>query len=123
MAATLYRAMKVAVVVAVPLVFVAAALWVFHMGNIVGERCQAEPRPRIDWEDCTKAQLLLAGSDLTEAILTSATLTGTDLSRSKMNGTKLDGTEISRTRLIDADLTGATLAKAIGWRADFTGAR
>src|SRR5262249_19606765 len=112
----------IASIIAVVVLLLGAGVWLFSKGGSVSDRCHSDPRPKIDWANCARAQLLLANSDLTEAILTSAALTGTDLSHAKLARAKLDGTEVSRTRFSDADLSGATLAKAIGWRADFTGA-
>src|SRR5690349_17477986 len=106
-----YRPIRMVLIFAVPMVVLGAGLWLAFIDRRVGDRCQVELRPKVDWGNCTKAQLLLASSDLSEAVLTSATLTGTDLSRSKLKGARLDGTEISGARFLDVDLTGATLSK------------
>ena len=104
--------------------------------------CKSEPAPSIDWQDCSKASLVLQDSALENANLFSTDFSYTDLRnsnlaganfekatliRSSLAGSKAEKTNFNRVegyRTVFSEISapGASFVSAELQRADFTGA-
>lgn len=90
-------------------------------GPAAAADCEATPNAGIDWSGCSKANLMLPSSTLTNAVLAGANLSATDL-----GGSDLAGANLEKATLIRASLSGATAQKANfkrieAYRSNFSG--
>ncbi|WP_244475171.1 pentapeptide repeat-containing protein [Rhizobium sp. Leaf341] len=76
-------------------------------GPAAAADCEATPNAGIDWSGCSKANLMLPSSTLTDAVLAGANLSATDL-----GGSDLGGANLEKATLIRASLSGASAEKA-----------
>ena len=81
--------------------------------------CNADPSAGIDWSGCRKRNLIISGSDLSEANLSETDFTSTDLRKSGLDGADLSKATLLRSMLDASKAAGANLEKAIGFRTSF----
>jgi hypothetical protein len=79
--------------------------------------CDAAAAPGVDWANCRKEGIDLAGADLQHAVLRNAVLTGANLAGAKLVGADLayadfSNADFSSAAVNGADLKGANLRKA-----------
>lgn len=93
--------------------------------------CGATAAPGVDWSGCDFSSpplevvgpaVSLAGADLSNAILTDATLFNLDMSGASLAGTDLTGASMVGLDLTGADISGMNMALALVAVVDFTGA-
>jgi uncharacterized protein YjbI with pentapeptide repeats len=87
--------------------------------SVVAQECRSEPSPGINWGGCGKRNLMLSGSDFTNASLAEADLSFTDLRDSVFKGADLEKAKLARAWLANAHAEKANFSKIEGYRADF----
>jgi uncharacterized protein YjbI with pentapeptide repeats len=81
--------------------------------------CKSWPEPGVNWSECNKSRLMLAGANLESANLFSANLTMTDLRDANLSFANLEKTKLVRASLAGASARNATFARAEAHRASF----
>ncbi len=84
--------------------------------------CRAQPAPYIDWQDCRKRNIILEGSDLSNANLGRTDFTSTDLREAILNVADLTKSTLVRTTFDNAKAQGSNFEKVHGFRSSFVGA-
>ncbi|TWF49851.1 pentapeptide repeat-containing protein [Neorhizobium alkalisoli] len=87
--------------------------------SLVAQECRSEPAPGINWGGCGKRNLMLSGSDFTNASLAEADLSFTDLRDSIFKGADLEKAKLARAWLAGVQAEKANFSKIEGYRADF----
>ena len=88
---------------------------------VLAADCKASPAPSVDWQDCNKSRLMIPGSALAGANLTSTDLSYTDLRNSNLSGAKLEKATLFRASLNGSNVDKANLSRIEGYRTTFVG--
>ncbi|NVD39847.1 pentapeptide repeat-containing protein [Ensifer sp. HO-A22] len=81
--------------------------------------CKSWPKPGVNWSECNKSRLMLAGANLESANLFNANFTMTDLRDANLSFANLEKTKLVRASLAGASARKATFARAEAHRASF----
>lgn len=84
--------------------------------------CKASPAASVDWQDCNKSRLMISGSALEGANMTSADLSYTDLRNSNLGGAKFEKATLFRAALDGSKADKADFSRIEGYRTTFAGA-
>ena len=87
--------------------FVPASAVLMSLSPAQAASCKSEPAPSIDWQDCSKASLVLQ-----ESPLDGANLFSTDFSYTDLRGSSLIGANFEKATLIRSSLAGSKAEKA-----------
>jgi uncharacterized protein YjbI with pentapeptide repeats len=90
--------------------------------NPAAADCSSGPSPNVDWQECSKARLMLSGSDFTGANLAGADLTSTDLRDANLSGANLEKALLVRASLAGATAKNANFSRVEAYRTSFAGA-
>jgi hypothetical protein len=82
--------------------------------------CSAPAKPEVNWNNCLKPELDLAGSDLSQARLRNSQLIGSSLMNSSLNGADLAYADLRFVNFSYSDMRGATLLGANLAQADLS---
>lgn len=81
--------------------------------------CTDDPVKGVNWEGCRKRNLMLSGTNMTEANLRKANLTSTDMRGSQFDGADFRKAELIRVAFDNSSAKGAVFEKAVGHRVSF----
>ncbi len=81
--------------------------------------CGSMASPQLDWQDCTKKNLMLQGSDLEGANLVGTDFSLTDLAGANVKSANLEKATLVRASLEGAHAEGANFAKIEAYRSSF----
>lgn len=90
-------------------------------GDAAAADCKGLARPRLDWSDCNKRQLMLGRSDLAGSNLFNTDFSSTDLSGSNLTSANLEKATLVRASLAGARADGANFARVEAYRGNFSG--
>ena len=95
-------------------------LTIFGFGSsALAAHCRGWPEPGVNWSECNKSRLMLAGADLEGANLFGANFTMTDLRDANLRLANLEKTKLVRASLAGASARKTTFARAEAYRASF----
>jgi uncharacterized protein YjbI with pentapeptide repeats len=83
--------------------------------------CRSQAAPGVDWQDCTKSNIVIRGANLANANLTGTDLTMTDLRSTTLTGAKLQKATLVRSSLAGANAAGADFSRVEAYRTSFSG--
>ncbi|MCA1491825.1 pentapeptide repeat-containing protein [Sinorhizobium alkalisoli] len=83
--------------------------------------CKSLPKPRTDWSDCNKRQIMLGRSNLAGSTLFNTDFTSTDLSGSDLTSANLEKATLMRASLAGAKADKANFSRVEAYRGNFTG--
>lgn len=83
--------------------------------------CKSLPKPRTDWSDCNKRQIMLGRSNLAGSNLFNTDFTSTDLSGSNLTSANLEKATLMRASLAGARADKANFSRVEAYRGNFTG--
>lgn len=98
-----------------------SALVLAPAGQALAASCGSEAAPGIDWSNCAKKMLLLAGSDLSGANLSDADFTSTDFRDTNLTGANLEKATLVRASLAGARADKASFTRIEAYRSSFAG--
>ncbi len=81
--------------------------------------CSSLAEPKLDWQECTKKNLMLQGSDLEGANLVGTDFSLTDLAGANVKSANLEKATLVRASLEGAHAEGANFAKIEAYRSSF----
>lgn len=84
--------------------------------------CRSSPAPGIDWQDCRKRNLILAGSNLRSARLARADFTSSDLRRTTLGSADFTKSYLVRAMFDQSTAPKANFENSLGYRTSFVGA-
>lgn len=84
--------------------------------------CSDGAEAGVDWQDCRKRNLMLDGSDLSEAQLSGTDFSSTDLRGTKLMKSNLSKSALARAMLDDSKAADSNFEKALGYRTSFVNA-
>ena len=84
--------------------------------------CRSSKAPGVDWQGCRKRNLILKGSDLSDAKFAGTDFTATDMRETKLTAADLTKATMMRASLDGAEAEGANFSKLHGYRTSFVGA-
>lgn len=99
---------------------VAVAASAFASG-VAAADCKSLPKPRTDWSDCNKRQIMLGRSNLAGSNLFNTDFTSTDLSGSDLTSANLEKATLMRASLAGARADKANFSRVEAYRGNFTG--
>lgn len=102
-----------------PLGLFALVLLAFAPISTRAAECGSMASPKLDWQECTKKNLMLQGSDLEGANLFSTDFSLTDLSGANVKSANLEKATLVRASLEGAHAEGANFAKIEAYRSSF----
>ncbi|MBP1872308.1 uncharacterized protein YjbI with pentapeptide repeats [Ensifer adhaerens] len=95
-------------------------LTIFVFGSsALAAHCKGWPEPGVNWSECNKSRLMLAGADLEGANLFGANFTMTDLRDANLRFANLEKAKLVRASLDGASARKTTFARAEAYRASF----
>ncbi|ANL27114.1 pentapeptide repeat-containing protein [Rhizobium phaseoli] len=102
-----------------PLGLLAFLLLAFAPISTRAADCGSTASPKLDWQECSKKNLMLQGSDLEGANLFSTDFSLTDLSGGNFKSANLEKATLVRASLEGSHAEGANFAKVEAYRASF----
>ena len=84
--------------------------------------CSDSAEAGVDWQDCRKRNLMLDGSDLSDAQLSGTDFSSTDLRGTKLTKSNLSKSALARAMLDDSEAADSNFEKALGYRTSFVNA-
>lgn len=98
-----------------------AALLALTAGPALASDCDAYAAAGVDWQDCSKNNLMLGGSDFSGANLSGTNFSGTDLRNTNLEGANLEKAVLVRSSLAGAKAGKANFARIEAYRTSFAG--
>lgn len=95
--------------------------WPYFAPAVAADQCTTAPMPGIDWQDCSKKNLMLPRANLERANLADADFSMTDLSAANLISANLEKATLVRAWLTGAVAENANFARVEGYRTGFTG--
>jgi len=90
-------------------------------GEAAAGDCKGLARPRMDWSDCNKRQLMLGRSNLQGSNLFNTDFSATDLGGSNLTSANLEKATLVRASLAGATADGANFTRVEAYRGNFSG--
>lgn len=90
-------------------------------GQAWAANCGSDAAPGVDWSNCAKKMLLLAGSDLSGANLSDGDFTSTDFRDTNLAGANLEKATLVRASLAGAHADKAKFTRIEAYRSTFAG--
>jgi uncharacterized protein YjbI with pentapeptide repeats len=89
---------------------------------VMAADCGSTASPELDWQECSKKNLMLQGSDLQKANLAGTDFSLTDLGGANLTAANAEKATLVRASLAGASVQGANFAKIEAYRSTFAGA-
>jgi uncharacterized protein YjbI with pentapeptide repeats len=96
-----------------------ALQWASPRAAHAASDCRASPGPKVDWQGCTKKNLMLSSNDFSNGNLRDVDLSFTDLRDSNFNGTDFTKAKLIRTWFAGSKAQRADFEKIEAYRAGF----
>lgn len=96
-------------------------LLAFGAGPALAADCGAYAAAGVDWQECSKNNLMLGGSDFSGANLSGTNFSGTDLRDTNLEGANFEKAVLVRSSLAGAKAGKANFARIEAYRTSFAG--